>query len=67
MEKSPPKWVPPEEDEKRRVTNPIPPPLRPDQILLMTDVGLNLDGVSKNMGTLWLADSGASCHMIFSE
>jgi hypothetical protein len=33
----------------------------------MTDVGLNLDGVSKNMGNLWLAYSGASCHMTFSK
>jgi hypothetical protein len=66
MKKSPPKWVPPEEDEKQKATGPKPPP-RPDQAMPMTDVGLNLDGVSKNMGNLWLADSGASCHIIFSE
>jgi hypothetical protein len=35
--------------------------------MAMTDVGLTLDGVTKNMGNLWLADSGASCHMPFSE
>jgi hypothetical protein len=33
----------------------------------MLDVVLNLDEVSKNMGNLWLADLGASCHMTFSE
>jgi hypothetical protein len=66
MTKRPPKWVPPEEDAKRKATYPKPPP-RPDQAMTMTDVGLNLDGVSKNMGKLWLADLCASCHMTFSE
>jgi hypothetical protein len=51
---------------KRKATYPKPPP-RADQAMPMTDVGLNLEGVSMNMGNLWLADSGASCHMTFSE
>jgi hypothetical protein len=66
MRQSTRKWVPLEEDAKRKATGPKPPP-RPDQAMPMTDVGLNLDGVSKNMGNLWLADLGASCHMTFSE
>jgi hypothetical protein len=66
MKKRPPKWVPPKEDEKRKATSPKPSP-RPDQAIPMADVGLNLDGASKNMGNLWFADSGASCHMTFSE
>jgi hypothetical protein len=33
----------------------------------MTDVGLNLDVVSKNLGNFWLEDLGASCHTTFSE
>jgi hypothetical protein len=66
MKKCLSKWVPPEEDEKRKATGPKPPP-RLDQDMPMTDVGLNLDGVSKNMGNLWLADSVASCHMTLSE
>jgi hypothetical protein len=66
MKKSPPKWVQLEEDARRKVTYPKPPP-RPDQAMPMTDVGLNHDGVPKNMGNLWLADLGASCHMTFSE
>jgi hypothetical protein len=59
----PTKWVPPEENANPKWK----PPPGQDQALAMTDVRLNLDGVTKNMGNLWLADLGASCRMTFSE
>jgi hypothetical protein len=42
----PTKWVPPEEDEKPKWKTPP----APAQALAMTDVGLNLDGVTKKNG-----------------
>jgi hypothetical protein len=58
------KWVPPEEYK--------PPPPGPskgksEQALAMNAVGLNLEGVTKNMEIFWLADSGALCHVTFSK
>jgi hypothetical protein len=66
------KRIPTEEDEKVKAMNRKPPPPgsskgKSEQALVMTDVGLNLDGVTKNMGNLWLADLVASCYITFSE